>query len=107
MADSACRDHARPGSDWSAWRSFLLASCFWHDNDREGTYLAAVRQLTKQWSPAFKLLLGKGEKVKKCDLIDKPKIRGKGGFSFAVSPTRPGYSLAEIRERFEEGHAFV
>ena len=33
--------------------SFLLASCFWHDNDREGTYLAAVRQLTKQWSPAF------------------------------------------------------
>jgi len=38
--------------------SFLLASCFWHDNDREGTYLAAVRHLTKQWSPAFKLLVG-------------------------------------------------
>jgi hypothetical protein len=38
--------------------SFLLASCFWHENDREGTYAAAVRQLTKQWSPAFKLLVG-------------------------------------------------
>jgi len=38
--------------------SFLMASCFWHNNDREGTYLAAVHQLTKQWSPAFKLLIG-------------------------------------------------
>ncbi|MBI2998139.1 MAG: alkaline phosphatase D family protein [Deltaproteobacteria bacterium] len=38
--------------------SFLMASCFWRDNDKEGTYLAAVRQLVKQWHPAFKLLLG-------------------------------------------------
>lgn len=38
--------------------SFVFSSCFWHDGDREGTYLAAVRQLTKQWSPAFKLLVG-------------------------------------------------
>lgn len=38
--------------------SFLLASCFWHDNDREGTYGAAVRELTKLWHPAFKLLVG-------------------------------------------------
>lgn len=38
--------------------AFLLASCFWHDSDREGAYSAAVRQLTRQWSPAFKLLVG-------------------------------------------------
>jgi hypothetical protein len=42
--------------------TFLLASCFWHNSDREGTYAAAVRFLTKQlgreWLPAFKLLVG-------------------------------------------------
>jgi hypothetical protein len=42
--------------------SFMLASCFWHDSDREGTYAAAARFLTKQlgreWLPAFKLLVG-------------------------------------------------
>ena len=38
--------------------SFLLASCFWHDSDREGTYSAAMQELTGLWNPAFKLLVG-------------------------------------------------
>ena len=38
--------------------SFLLASCFWRDNDREGAYAAGVRELVKRWQPAFKLLAG-------------------------------------------------
>ena len=38
--------------------SFLLSSCFWRDNDREGTYAAGVRELVKRWRPAFRLLAG-------------------------------------------------
>jgi hypothetical protein len=38
--------------------AFLLASCFWRDNDVEGAYSAAVRDLTQMWQPAFKLLVG-------------------------------------------------
>lgn len=38
--------------------TFLLASCFWRPNDKEGAYSAAVRQLHKRFSPTFKLLVG-------------------------------------------------
>jgi hypothetical protein len=38
--------------------TFLFASCFWRDNDKEGAYSAAIRQLQKLWSPAFKMLIG-------------------------------------------------
>jgi PhoD-like phosphatase len=38
--------------------SFLLASCFWLPNDKEGAYGAAVRELTRLTNPAFKLLIG-------------------------------------------------
>ncbi|HWN93600.1 MAG TPA: alkaline phosphatase D family protein [Methylomirabilota bacterium] len=38
--------------------AFLLGSCFWRDNDENGSYSAAVRDLTKRWQPAFKLLAG-------------------------------------------------
>ena len=38
--------------------SFLLSSCFWRDNDREGAYSVAVRELTRLWKPAFKILCG-------------------------------------------------
>ena len=38
--------------------TFLLSSCFWLPNDKEGAYGAAVRDLTKRLRPAFKLLVG-------------------------------------------------
>jgi hypothetical protein len=38
--------------------TFLLSSCFWLPNDKEGAYGAGVRELTKLTSPAFKLLIG-------------------------------------------------
>ena len=38
--------------------SFFLASCFWHDNDREGIFASKIKELTKLHSPAFKLLVG-------------------------------------------------
>ncbi len=38
--------------------TFLLASCFWRDNDREGAYAAAIQELVKLWKPAYKLLVG-------------------------------------------------
>ncbi len=38
--------------------TFLLASCFWRDDDKEGSYTAGVQELTRRWSPAFKLLAG-------------------------------------------------
>jgi hypothetical protein len=38
--------------------TFLLASCFWLPNDREGAYGAGVRELTRLTDPAFKLLIG-------------------------------------------------
>lgn len=38
--------------------SFLFASCFWRNDDKEGFYSRAVRDLTKLERPAFKLLIG-------------------------------------------------
>ena len=38
--------------------TFLLASCFWLPNDKEGAYGAGVRELTRLVDPAFKLLIG-------------------------------------------------
>jgi hypothetical protein len=38
--------------------TFLLSSCYWLPNDKEGAYGAAVRDLTKLLGPAFKLLIG-------------------------------------------------
>jgi hypothetical protein len=38
--------------------TFLMSSCFWLPNDKEGAYGAAVRDLTKLVDPAFKLLVG-------------------------------------------------
>ena len=43
------------GSDGTA---FFLASCFWHDDDREGIYASKLKELTKLHHPAFKLLVG-------------------------------------------------
>jgi len=38
--------------------TFLLASCFWHNADREGRYGAAMEELSKLRTPAFKVLMG-------------------------------------------------
>lgn len=38
--------------------AFFLASCFYLNNDKDGFYSAAVRQLTKQWRPSFKFMAG-------------------------------------------------
>lgn len=38
--------------------AFVLASCFWLNDDKDGNYAAGVRQLTKIEQPAFKLLIG-------------------------------------------------
>ena len=43
------------GSDGT---SFFLASCFWHDDDREGIYASRLKELIKLHHPAFKLLVG-------------------------------------------------
>lgn len=62
-------DVNEPGVAEFRWRSlpdsllpdgvtFLLASCFWRENDKEGYYPAAVRALPAAWRPAFKLLVG-------------------------------------------------
>ena len=73
-------DHPHPGGEYRIgvnepgvpefrWRSlpdalpeegvsFLVASCFWHENDKEGHYAAALRALRPPWQPVFKLLVG-------------------------------------------------
>ena len=38
--------------------SFLMSSCFWRNDDKEGHYGAGVADLTKKFSPAFQLLVG-------------------------------------------------
>lgn len=38
--------------------TFLIASCFWLDADREGRYAAGVADLDKKEQPAFKILMG-------------------------------------------------
>jgi hypothetical protein len=38
--------------------SVLIGSCFWINDDREGFYAAAVRELVERERPAFKLLIG-------------------------------------------------
>lgn len=38
--------------------TFLFASCFWQNNDRDGYYRAGLVDLQRQFSPHFKLLLG-------------------------------------------------
>lgn len=38
--------------------TFFFASCYWQPNDKEGAYGAAVAELTKSRTPAFKLLIG-------------------------------------------------
>lgn len=38
--------------------SFVLASCYWLPNDKEGSYGAGIRDLDKIEQPAFKLLVG-------------------------------------------------
>ncbi|MGH9278833.1 MAG: alkaline phosphatase D family protein [Acidimicrobiales bacterium] len=38
--------------------AFVLASCFWLPDDKDGNYAAGLRQLTKIEQPAFKLLIG-------------------------------------------------
>jgi hypothetical protein len=38
--------------------TFLFASCFWHNNDREGYYRTGLRELGQLAHPQFKLLLG-------------------------------------------------
>ena len=38
--------------------TFLFASCFWHNNDRDGYYRSGLLELQKRCSPQFKLLLG-------------------------------------------------
>jgi hypothetical protein len=38
--------------------TFLFASCFWRQNDKEGSYGAAVAELAKLDLPAFKVLMG-------------------------------------------------
>lgn len=38
--------------------TFLLSSCYWLPNDKEGAYGAAVRELCARVRPAFKLLIG-------------------------------------------------
>ncbi len=38
--------------------SFLFASCYWINADREGSYSAGVQELTRLAQPSFKLLIG-------------------------------------------------
>jgi hypothetical protein len=38
--------------------TFLFASCFWQNNDRDGYYRAGLQDLQHQFSPQFKLLVG-------------------------------------------------
>ena len=38
--------------------SFLFASCFWFNADREGSYSSGVQDLTRLADPSFKLLIG-------------------------------------------------
>jgi len=38
--------------------TFLFASCFWRNNDREGYYRAGLLDLQRQFAPQFKLLVG-------------------------------------------------
>lgn len=38
--------------------TFLFASCFWHNNDREGFYRTGLQELGQLAHPQFKLLLG-------------------------------------------------
>jgi hypothetical protein len=38
--------------------TFLFASCFWHNNDREGYYRSGLQELGQLAHPHFKLLLG-------------------------------------------------
>lgn len=45
-------------ADLEAGVTFLMASCFWRDADKEGSYGAGVADLTRLVSPHFKLLMG-------------------------------------------------
>lgn len=38
--------------------TFLFASCFWHNNDRDGYYRSGLLDLQRQFAPQFKLLMG-------------------------------------------------
>jgi hypothetical protein len=38
--------------------SFLMSSCYWRNDDKEGRYGAGITELTKNFQPAFKLLTG-------------------------------------------------
>lgn len=38
--------------------TLLFGSCFWRPGDKEGAYSAAVRELTRRFSPAFQILAG-------------------------------------------------
>ena len=38
--------------------TFLFASCFWQNNDRDGYYRAGLQDLQRQFAPQFKLLVG-------------------------------------------------
>jgi PhoD-like phosphatase len=38
--------------------TFLMSSCYWLPNDKEGAYGAAIRELVSRVRPAFKLLIG-------------------------------------------------
>jgi hypothetical protein len=55
---SPLRWRTMPDSLPSEGVSFLLGSCFWRNDDKEGSYSAAVRTLTQKYTPVFKLLVG-------------------------------------------------
>ena len=38
--------------------TLLFGSCFWRPGDKEGAYSAAIRELTRRFSPAFQILAG-------------------------------------------------
>ena len=38
--------------------TFMLASCFWHDNDRDGYYRAGMEELSRLYAPHFKFMVG-------------------------------------------------
>ncbi len=42
----------------SAGITFMLASCFWQNNDRDGYYRAGMDELSRLYGPHFKLLVG-------------------------------------------------
>jgi hypothetical protein len=65
--------------------TFLFASCFWRPDDKEGAYSAAIRQLHKLFSPAFKLLVG--DQI----YLDWPS-----------APPRPKTSLELYADRYAE-----